>query len=260
MEIDQGREAGAAPEPEPGEAAPPGEISDLGAIRAQLLAAQRELDSAQQANRRAAEREALLRGELLHRVRNILAVIRSIFSRTIDAGGSLEDMSDHFRGRLDAIARNQAVRGIDPARETDLEAVLREELYSFQFGEDERIRIQGPEIGIGHDVAQLLGLAFHELVTNSIKFGVLSGADARARLRIGWSVAGGQLSLEWEERGVAIVVGAPLHEGFGREYIEQALPYQIGATTLFELRPGGLFCRLQVPLAARLVPGMMLAG
>jgi two-component sensor histidine kinase len=235
-------------------------VSDLVAIRAQLDETRRALDAAKAEIRLASEREALLRGDLLHRVRNIFAIIRSIFSRTMAAGGSQEDVADHVRGRLDSLARNHAARNLGPVGETDLEAILREELHSFRFGDDACIGIEGPEVRIGDDVAQLLGLAIHELVTNSIKFGVLSGSDERARLRIGWTVADDRISLEWEESGVAIVAAAPLHSGFGREYIEQALPYQIGAVTAFEVRPGGVFCRIQVPLAARFVPSMVLAG
>jgi hypothetical protein len=45
-----------------------------------------------------------------------------------------------------------------------------------------------------------------------------------------------------------VLAQAPFHTGFGREFIEQALPYQIGAITSFELRPGGLLCTIAVPL------------
>src|SRR4051812_17967053 len=95
------------PGPEPSEAGrdDASQFGDLVAIRGELDATRRELDAVESERRLASEREALLRGELLHRVRNIFAVIRSIFSRTIVAGGSLEDVSDHFRGRLDALAR-----------------------------------------------------------------------------------------------------------------------------------------------------------
>ena len=93
----------------------------------------------------------------------------------------------------------------------------------------------------------MLALAVHELATNSVKFGALSGGGGRLAVR--WSIAAEEprrLSIEWIETGVAVVAAAPIHSGFGREYIEQALPYQLDATTSFELRPGGLTCRISL--------------
>ena len=59
--------------------------------------------------RRLQQRQQLLVAELQHRVRNILAVVRSVFGRTVEAGGTLDDVADHFRGRLDALARTQVI-------------------------------------------------------------------------------------------------------------------------------------------------------
>jgi hypothetical protein len=56
------------------------------------------------------------------------------------------------------------------------------------------------------------------------------------------------VTIRWAEHGVAVVTAAPLRRGFGREYIEQALPYQSGATTSFELRAGGIVCSIKMPL------------
>jgi two-component sensor histidine kinase len=199
--------------------------------------------------REARDREALLRGELQHRVRNLLAVIRSIFSRTVHAGGSVEDTANHFGGRLDAIAR-QSLGALEPGATIDFEQLVREELHAFQFGDDPRIAIEGPEIRIGLDAAQLMGLALHELTTNAIKFGALGIDGGRERLSIRWRIEDGMLRFEWLETGVAVIASAPLRSGFGREFIEEALPYQLGAETGFELRPGGVFCAITLPLAA----------
>jgi two-component sensor histidine kinase len=180
----------------------------------------------------------------------MLAIIRSIFSRTVAAGGSLDDVADHFRGRLDAIARAQTSGSLDPGGTIDFEQIVRDELHSFQFGDDPRIEIAGPDVRLSPDVAQMIGLALHELVTNSIKFGVLAMLDERGQLQASWTTAEGQLRFTWIETGVPVVSSAPLRRGFGREFIEQALPYQIGAETRFELRPGGMACEIVAPLGA----------
>jgi two-component sensor histidine kinase len=193
----------------------------------------------------AAHREMLLRNELQHRVRNMLAIIRSVFARTVASGGSLEDVADHFQGRLDAFTRFHAMLGTDPAARLDLDAMIRDELRAFAV--DPRIALGGPDVVLSPDVAQLVGLALHELATNSIKFGVLSLAAGRGRLRISWSVADAGLVLVWDEDEVPVLSAAPVHHGFGREFIEQALPYQTGGAASFELRRGGMRCTISLP-------------
>ena len=55
--------------------------------------------------------------------------------------------------------------------------------------------------------------------------------------------------LRWTETGVPVVATAPRAQGFGRQLIEEALPYQLGAETAFELKPGGLDCSIMLPLS-----------
>lgn len=38
--------------------------------------------------------------------------------------------------------------------------------------------------------------------------------------------------------------------GYGRELIEHALPYQLGAETHYELGPDGMRCTIAMPVAA----------
>lgn len=199
-------------------------------------------------------REVVLRNELLHRVRNMLAITRSIFSRTVANGGTVEDLSNHFHGRLDTLARYQSFQATGHGSSVDFEQMVRDELHSFQFGDDPVISITGPDVRLGHDVALVAALALHELVTNSIKFGVLSTPERRGRLTITWTLSEDLLTFIWAESGVPVLGPAPLHRGFGREFIEQALPYQIGATTSFELRAGGVHCSITMPLEAVAAP------
>ena len=60
----------------------------------------------------------LLLAELQHRVRNTLAVIRSIARRTAETSSTVEDYAMHLEGRIDAFARVQAAVTRDPATGT----------------------------------------------------------------------------------------------------------------------------------------------
>jgi two-component sensor histidine kinase len=217
-------------------------------LKAQIAQARRELSDLNQSLQQQREREKLLLGELQHRVRNMLAVTRSIFVRTVATGRSLEGVANHFTGRLDVLARYQLTHAHDPGGSADFETMVRDELQSAAAAADPRVHIEGPEIRLAHEAAQLMGLAIHELFTNSIKFGVLSTSAERARLAIRWAVADERLEIEWTETGVAILAEAPISSGFGRIFIEEALPYQLRATSVFELAPGKLICRISLPL------------
>jgi two-component sensor histidine kinase len=88
----------------------------------------------------------------------------------------------------------------------------------------------------------------HELATNSIKFGVLPSPADRARLSIRWRVADDIMRITWHETGAGILALAPMRTGFGYEFVEEALPYQLGAVTRFNFAPGQFSYAIALPL------------
>lgn len=201
----------------------------------------------------AVERQRNLVAELQHRVRNILAVVRYVFVRTVESSPDLEEAAMHFRGRIDALARTQVVATQSDSGLVDFESLIRDELLSAGFGDSDRIMIAGPNVDLYTSVADPLGLAIHELTVNSIKFGALKSSG---ELHIHWDVNllnGGPptLTIIWNERKVPIVPVVGQQNGFGRELIEGALPFRLNARTRFESRPGGILCEIHVPLPGR---------
>lgn len=184
--------------------------------------------------------------ELQRQFRNTLALIRSVFARTIETGESLEEIESHFVGRLDVLVRYQNGSRLE---DEPLEDIIRNELQDFRFGHLPGVTIEGPDVLIPAEQAQSLALAMHELVTNALKFGALC-VDG-ATLSVTWTVSDNVLELAWAESGVPVVLPASLRRGFSRQYIEEALPYQIGAETRFKLRPDGLLCLIHLPLRDR---------
>lgn len=201
--------------------------------------------------REATERQEVLVAELQHRVRNILAVVRSVFGRTVEAGGDVEDVSNHFRGRLDALARTQVVVTQNARGAADLENLIRDELVSVGVSDGPRLTLEGPDIALPSKIAETIGLAIHELTTNALKYGALSAPNGKLDIR--WSLNIGYrgkraLLLTWLEQGVPAVSLDPLRRGFGTELIVEALPYRLGAETKLEFLGGGVRCSITVPL------------
>lgn len=197
------------------------------------------------------ERQRWLIAELQHRVRNILTVVRSVFARTVEAGGALEDVADHFRGRLDALARTQAIVTQTASGKVDLENLLRDELLSLGVADGTALSVAGPDVLLPTGTAEALGLAIHELAVNALKYGALKVASASLDIR--WDIdldCGGKrrLHLIWTEKGVPAVPVSPARQGFGSELIQEALPYQLGADTCLTFGGGGVRCSIILPL------------
>jgi PAS domain S-box-containing protein len=197
------------------------------------------------------ERQEILVAELQHRVRNMLTVVRSVFARTVDVSRDVPELSQHFRGRLDALARTQVIVTQSPRGLVDLEGLVRDELLSVAASDGPLLTIEGPDIALTPKIAESMGLAIHELTMNAVKYGALKVTGAT--LAIEWTIDldhSGQrrLTFRWTEQGVPAVPLQPAREGFGRELIEDALPYQMGADTSLEFRGGGICCTISVLL------------
>jgi PAS domain S-box-containing protein len=205
------------------------------------------------AAREAEQRQNLLLAELQHRVRNMLAVVRSVAARTVETSATLEDFASHFDGRLSTLARTQNILTRRGDSTVDLEELVRDELVSVAAGDNGRAQVKGPPVSLRQGAAEIFALALHELATNAVKYGAL--AHPKGKLSVEWRVFdngdGQRLSLEWRERGVPAVDAANDRTGFGRILIEQGLPYELGAATALEFARGGVRAVIELPLTEK---------
>ncbi|WP_159999753.1 PAS domain-containing protein [Roseomonas sp. 18066] len=217
--------------------------------------------------KRIAARQEVLVAELQHRSRNLLAVIRAVAFKTLGRGGAVAA----FDQRLAALSRAQGLLSRFGSDTVELGALVRAELEAHAELEPPRILIQGPEVSLSVEQVQTFSLALHELATNAVKYGALRD-DLAGQLSVRWQIheAGDEdrlppprvpgrparpvlrwVQLEWQEQGLDLppAAGAPDRpRGYGRELIEEALPYSLGARTDYALREGGLRCRIALPL------------
>lgn len=100
-------------------------------------------------------------------------------------------------------------------------------------------------------------MALHELATNAVKYGALGQPQASLAVRWHCEPDGPDgkpwLHIDWRESGVIMLAtdAARRGTGQGRELIEQALPYQLGARTTYALEPGGVHCTISIPVSSR---------
>lgn len=199
-------------------------------------------------------------GELAHRNRNALFVIMSIVSQSAQAAQSAAEAERIINSRLEALLRAQEVVRVDEAS-AGLRPLLEKALEPFDL---RRIAIApAPEVQVESDVAVGLGLLFHELATNALKYGALSLPSGR--ILIDWTAAGGFARFVWREVG-GPRVSEPTKKGFGARLMDVALIPQGGkAERRFEA--DGLICELRIPSLpsaadhpSRTLPGAVFAG
>lgn len=200
----------------------------------------------------------LLLAELQHRVRNTLAVVRSIARRTAATSDTVEDYAMHLEGRIDAFARVQAAVTRDPTGGIDLESLVAAELLAYGAHEGRQVvSIKGPSIRLQPKAAETLGLAIHELATNAVKHGALSAE--RGQVAVEWKVDGDggtpRLVFDWSETGVDISGSNPRRQGFGTELLSRTIGYELSGETKLAFEPVGLHCTISLPITARLVAG-----
>jgi two-component sensor histidine kinase len=190
--------------------------------------------------------------ELQHRVRNVLALVRSIIRRSAYAGDSADDFSSHLEARVSALARTQGSLAIDGRVGSDLEDLIRAE-FTANAIRDNQFSISGAPLRLSARATETMALTLHELTMNALKFGALTATTGQ--ISIDWSIdhetRPSHLHWRWSESGVGTAAPAAQRRGFGQELIERVLPYELGARTHLTFAPGGVRCEIELPLNER---------
>lgn len=165
------------------------------------------------------ERE-LLMGELLHRMRNMIAVVQAVVNQTLSHD---EDARATLGRRIAAVVTADGFMQDDMSYQSDLAELLASELAGY---ERARFILSGPATELALDQSRALALSIHELATNSAKYGALSCPEGR--VLVSWSVAPAELQLAWQELG-GPPVRPPKREGFGSRFVRQMLAKKGGS-------------------------------
>jgi len=188
-----------------------------------------------------------LLAELQHRVRNVLAMIRSVVRRSSQTKSDLMAFVQHLEGRVDAMARTQALLTRAPGKQIDLEDLVRDEMLA-QSAADGKFALYGPPARLSPHAAEVLTLALHELATNSVKYGSLGRKDGR--ITINWEIEGNdkqpRLHLVWHETGLQN--HSPTEAGFGTELITRRVPYELKGRGEMVFSDTALTATIEFPL------------
>jgi two-component sensor histidine kinase/CHASE3 domain sensor protein len=173
-------------------------------------------------------RQNLLIRELHHRIRNMLATVQAIADATVRTASSVEAFREGFSARLSALGRTHGLITEQAWGRVALRDLIDRELLSFSGERRSQARLDGPDILVPSEIALGLGMAFHELMANAVKFGALSVPEGY--VTVTWSTEAEAdadiLHLTWIESG-GPMVETPKRFGFGTRLLKRVLGCQL---------------------------------
>jgi PAS domain S-box-containing protein len=194
-------------------------------------------------------RQQLLIHELNHRVKNILAIIQAVAAQTLTSASDLDGAKTALESRLIALAATHDVLTRESWEGAELADIITGAVAAHESKPGRRFRIGGPRVRLEPKTAVSMAMALHELATNAVKYGALSGSKA-GWVDIGWTVRpvddGVELRLSWSELG-GPPVKPPERTGFGTRLISRSLSSEGGQAEI-TYSPQGVRCDIAVVL------------
>jgi two-component sensor histidine kinase len=166
--------------------------------------------------------------ELNHRVKNILAVIQSIVTRTLRHGSDIDNARELLIGRIHAMSNVVTLLS-----ESQWQGVQLRGLFEARaMPHPERIMISGPDIPVSARAAQSLSLLFFELASHSDEG--LSLVGKHPHIVAKWDVSGEDseptFHFRWEEFNTSELTRRPDSE-FGLILLDRVAPEALGGTS-----------------------------
>lgn len=186
-----------------------------GAVLIGMLAIRRLLQSLQQAH----EAEQMLARELQHRVKNNLSVVEALAAASARETNDLDVFLDRFLGRMQSLSAAHVLLSRTEEDGAALNEVVATVLEPFEA--PGRLHWSGERLRLSSAQAVALALCLHELATNSVKYGALSGEVGA--VEVSWSrTEPGLAAIRWEERG-GPPVRPPERVGSGLQLLRRGL-------------------------------------
>jgi PAS domain S-box-containing protein len=191
------------------------------------------------ARKQAEEQYELVARELSHRIANIFAVVSNLVRTAAQAEPESRAFAARIEERLAALHRAHAFVGRARGEaEGGIIDLLSQLLAPYRDDPGQRISIVGTDGPIGPQAATCIALIVHELATNAVKYGALSGVAGTVSVTV--EQDDGSCRIRWQEAGGPAVTAAPLRTGFGSTMIERTIKAHKGLDVRYEWEPAGL--------------------
>lgn len=201
-------------------------------------------------SRRAEERRRELTRELDHRLKNSMTLVQAVVDATLRTSTDLASGRAAVAARIGVLSRAHELLIREAWSAATVAQVVEGALGGLGLPPD-RVEVRGgPPLPLGPQPALQLSLALHELATNAVKYGALSGQAGR--VVVDWAVedaaANPLLRFDWVERG-GPPVRPPVRSGFGARLITRLTEAAFQGRVELDHPPEGVRWTLRAPLA-----------
>jgi two-component sensor histidine kinase len=184
--------------------------------------------------------------ELNHRVKNILAVIQSIVTRTLRHGADIDVARELLIGRIHAMSNVVSLLS-----ESQWQGVKLKGLFEARaIPHAERIAVSGPDIAVSARAAQSLSLLFFELASHSDEG--LSLVGKHPHIVVKWEINGDDaeavFNFRWEEFNTSEATRRP-DSDFGLILLDRVAPEALGGTSKRYFTEASYVYELTAPMA-----------
>jgi two-component sensor histidine kinase len=193
------------------------------------------------------EKDLMLQ-EMKHRIKNSITRVLAIARQTAANAKDIGEFQDSFSARLQAMAASQDMLTRSRWQKADLGELLRIELAQVFGKELPDGVLSGPRVMLSETATQALGLTFHELATNALKYG--ETGNTTDALKVEWRLQGDTLALSWREAS-SVAVAPPEKPGFGTRLIDMNITRELKGTIRRDYRADGLHIEIEIPLGDR---------
>ncbi|MEM7666493.1 MAG: PAS domain-containing protein [Pseudomonadota bacterium] len=198
---------------------------------------------------RLSEERELLAGELAHRIKNVFSVITGLITMNARGDANREAFGRELADNILALSKAQdfALR-MDTTNGENLQDLLTVLMAPYGNAGSSPVSIHGDEVTFGRRAATPLALIFHEMATNSAKYGALGTSEGKVSIGIALETAQdkGVISITWHEAG-GPPVKAPEGEGFGSRLMRMTITNQLGGTVTRDWHEDGLVAKIIIP-------------
>lgn len=194
--------------------------------------------------RDALRRQELMIAELNHRAKNLLGVVSGIAHQSARGARSIDEFMPAFSGRLACLGRAHEILTARAWSDAPLGEIVEALLGAYASGPGARLAVCGPQVMLSPRQLLSISMVLHELLTNAVKYGALSGPAGQVALS--WAVEREGIVVHWHESGVT-GVSPPARQGFGTRMIEISVRHELRGRTKSEWHPDGLHFELIFP-------------
>lgn len=212
------------------------ELRDFDQSDVDFLSSVANVIAARARQEEATDRRTLLLREMSHRAGNLLQLASSIFQQTIRYTPDLKLAQVVYTERLAAMGRANSIVAKGGWGKTSLRAITTEALEPFL----NKIELSGRDIILPADLCFDIGLIWHELSTNSAKYGAFSNSDGV--VEISWTIRPDEdlaqrLLLSWIDRSTNNLAH-PAETGFGTKLLSQIVEKKYSGKIEMQHTPG----------------------